>query len=267
MHTSTAAGSLPASPSPLEAASLALHLESLLRFLTIMAVLLAAAALPLSSFFPVTEIVVEGVGKVFAQKIAARSGVRIGDPRFTVHAADIASRVADHPKIAKAQVTVQPSGRVQIEVSERRAVAAIPYHNAFLLVDASGVLVEKRVDRGSLPVLRVKDLSLPWVRVGDEVPAPEIGQTLKVLELLPAAAQDGPLEIRMDSAHEFSFVTAGGLLVLLGPMRGLGERAAILPQVISALRAQRISARYVDLRFLDNVVLRPAAPIAEGDEP
>ncbi len=268
MHASTAAGSLPASPSPPEAASLASRVESLLRFVTIMAVLLAAAALPLSSFFAVTEIVVNGIRQVSAHEIVARSGVRIGAPRFTVQAAEVATRVARHPKIAKALVVAHPSGRVEIDVTERRATAAIPYRNVFLLVDASGVLLEKRGDRGNLPLLRVEDLALPWVRVGDDVPVPEIGQTLRVLELLPAEATRGSVEIRMDSAGEFSFVAAGGLLVLLGPMRGLGERAAMFPQVISALGKQRISVQYVDLRFLDNVVLRPAAPTSpEGDEP
>jgi len=268
MHASTAAGSLPASPSPPEAASLAVHIELLLRFFTIMAVLLAAAAFPLSSFFPVTEIVVAGVRQIPAYEIAARSGVRIGDPRFTVQAADVASRVMHYSKIAKALVVVHPSGRVQIDVTERRAMAAISYRNVFLLVDASGVLVEKRVDPGDLPVLRVENLSLPWVRVGDEIPAPEIGQTLRVLQLLPATVTHGSVEIRMDTDDEFSLVAAGGLLVLLGPLRGLGERATLLPQVISALREQKISAQYVDLRYLDNVVLRPAPPTgAEGDEP
>lgn len=267
MHTSTA-GSLPASPSPPEAASLALLFESFLRFFTIMAVLLAAAALPLSSLFPVTEIVVEGASQISAHTIAARSGVRIGDPRFAVQAAEIAARVARHPKIAKATVVVQPSGSVQIEVKERRAAAAIPYRNVFLSVDALGVLVERRVDRTGLPLLRIEDLSLPWVRVGDEVPTPQIGQALRVLQLLPPTAKRGPLEIRMDSADEFSIVTAGGLLVILGPLRGLGERASLLPQVMSELRERNISAQYVDLRFLDNVVLRPVAPRGgEGDAP
>jgi len=56
------------------------------------------------------------------------------------------------------------------------------------------------------------------------------------------------------------------LLVLLGPIRGLGERAALLPQVLSAMRDQKMAAQYVDLRFLDNIVLRPVTEASTGGD-
>lgn len=265
MNTSATAGSLPASSSPPEAASLSVHVEVMLRFVTIMTALLAAAAFPQSAFFSITALDVRGARQVSEHDIIARSGVHTGDPRFTIRAAEVAARVRRHPRIASAQVAVQPSGRVRIAVTERRPVAAVTYHNMFLLVDASGVVVEKHADSGGLPVLRIEGMSPPWVKIGDEIPAPQVRQTLRVLRLLPPSIKRDTLEIAMDSADEFS-IAAGGLLVLLGPLRGLGERVTMLPQVLSAISAQQIAAEYVDLRFLDNIVLRPATQVSPGGD-
>lgn len=265
MHTSTAAGSLPASPPPPEAETLSFHIDVLLRFATVMVALLALAALPQSSFFPVTGVDVRGMRRVSEYDIIARSGVRSGVSRFTIRAADVAARVTHHPKIASAMVAVQPSGRVQIAVMERRAIAAASYNNSFLLVDASRVVVEVRSDPDGLPVLKIDGMSLPWVKLGEEIPARQIRQALRVLELLPPSAKRTPLEIKMDSSGEFAIVS-GSLLVLLGPIRGLGERAAMLPQVLSAMRHQKIAAQYVDLRFLDNIVVRPVTEASAGGD-
>lgn len=264
MNTFTAAGSHPASSSPPEAESLPVHLERLLRFTFIMLALLALAATPQSSFFSITGIDVRGGRQVSEGEIIARAGVRAGDPRSTVRPAAVAARVRTHPKIASAQVAVQPSGRVHIAITERRAVAAVSYHDSFLLVDASGIVIETGSEPGGLPILRIDGLTAPWIKIGDEVPAAQVRQTLRVLRLLPWSIKRDRLEIRMDTAEEFSIVI-GGVLVLLGPLRGLEERAAMLPHVLSAISDQKITVEYVDLRFLDNVVLRPARASRGGD--
>lgn len=265
MHTSTAAGPLPASPSPPEAASLDFLVDVPLRFAVIMLVLLAAAALPQSSFFSITGIDVRGTRQVSAEDIITRSGVHIGDPRFAIRATDVAARVRSHPRIASAQATVEPSGWVRIVVTERRPIAAVAHRSTFLLVDSSGVLVEKRSDSGLLPVLHIKDMNVPWVKLGEEIPTPQIGSAIRVLQLLPESVRDGPIQITIGSSEEFS-IAAGDLKVLLGPMRGLGERAALLPQVLSAIGKHNITPEYVDLRLLDHVVVKPVTKTSGGGD-
>lgn len=249
----------PPAPSLPEAESPAVHLQVLLRFSTAMTVLLAVASFPRASFFRVTEVVVTGHRDVAAAAVVAYARIRPGDALFAVSSADVADRVARHPRVAAARVTVRSTGQVLIAVSERRAVAAVATLDTFLIVDSSGLVIDSRPDPSALPVLRVVGLSPPWVKLGDELPAPQVRQALKVLGLLPQSIQRAGVEIRMDLAEEFTIVTAGGVHVLLGPLRGLGDRAAILPEILSAIRQHKIAPRHIDLRFNGNVVLKPGA--------
>ena len=218
-----------------------------------MAALLAAASFPRSSFFRVTEVVVTGNRQISAGDLIAYSRIRSGDALLSVSAEQAAARIRRHPRVAGARVTVLPGGQVVIKVAERVARAAVPHSNGFLIVDPSGVVIDSRSDRAGLPALLVAGLSLPWVRLGDSLPAPQIRPALEVLRLLPPSIRQNGIDIRMDAAEEFTIVTSDGVLVLLGPLRGLRERAAMLPEILAVLRRQKIAVQYLDLRFTDNV--------------
>lgn len=266
MPTIHSAHPLPTPPGDSSSASLA-ETESptarfvrLLRFSIIMAALLAAASFPRSSFFRVTEVVVAGNRRLSAGELIAYSAIRSGDALLSVSAEQAAARVARHPKVAAARVTLLPRGQVLIQVAERQPRAAVAHPGGFLIVDASGILIDTRNDRAGLPALRVAGLSLPWVRLGDQLPAPQIRPALEVLALLPSSMQQSRIEVRMDAAEEFTIVTSDGVLVLLGPLRGLRERAAMLPEILAILDRQKLAVQYLDLRFPGNVVVRPAGP-------
>src|SRR5256712_13927737 len=71
----------------------------LLRFVVAMAVLLTAAAFPLSSFFTVSEIIVVGARNVSAGDILARSGLRVGQRLATVDADDEIGRASCRERV------------------------------------------------------------------------------------------------------------------------------------------------------------------------
>lgn len=242
-----------AAPVPLDSIARAL------RFGTAMAVLLAVAAFPRSGFFRVQEIVITGARTVPAAEIASRAAVRPGELLFAVPAQEAAARVARHPRLASATVYVTPAGRVRIAVTERTPTAALPYRGGFLVLDASGVAIEHRTTAPRLPLLVVDGAVLAWVRLGDHVPSPPVRRVLDgLLELPPQVAGPGA-RVRLDAAtSEFSLITADGMTVLLGERRGLAERAAILPQLLAAVRQRRMVVEYLDLRFGGSVVLKPA---------
>ncbi len=243
-----------------EAESPTAQFVRLLRFSIIMTALLAAASFPRSTFFRVSDVAVTGNRQIRAGELIAYSAIRSGDALLSLSAAQAAARVARHPMVAGARVTLLPGGQVLIQVAERRARAAVAHLNGYLIVDASGIVMDTGSDRAGLPALRVAGLSLPWVRLGDQLPAPQIRPALEVLALLPSSIQQSRFEIRMDAAEEFTIVTSDGVPVLLGPRRGLRERAAMLPEILAILHRQKIAVQYLDLRFTGNVVVRPAGP-------
>src|SRR2546426_1924110 len=80
----------------------------LLRFVVAMAVLLTAAAFPLSSFFTVSEIIVVGARNVSAGDILARSGLRVGQRLATVDAGDVADRLPPYPADCPSPLQLAP---------------------------------------------------------------------------------------------------------------------------------------------------------------
>src|SRR3989442_1548110 len=116
----------------------------------------------------------------------------------------------------------------------------------------------------SVPVIRVDGVALPWVRIGDRIPSAPALDALRVLGAVPDEEIARGLRLRVDRTGSVTLTTADGITVLLGPPRGLPARIASLPQVLSALRHQRLGVLYVDLRFTGSVILKLGAASAGG---
>lgn len=239
-------------------------LARLLRFAAVLALLLAGAAFPQSSFFTVSGITVLGARHVPPAEILARSGLRRGQPLRAVDARAIAARLTQHPWVAGVRVRVSPAGRVDLLVSERVPHAALPYRNGYLLLDHTGVAIEFATAAPPLPVIGVDGITIPWVRLGDRLPADEVIGALRVLAMMPQEEIARGLQVRVDRAGAVLVTTADRITVLMGQPRGLGNRAASLPQVLAAIRRQHLTGQYVDLRFAGSVILRPGPAAGSG---
>lgn len=242
-------------------------LRLLLRFGLVMAVLLAAASLPTSSFLTVREIAVAGAQAVPASAVAARSGIRVGDRLRDVDPARAAGRIATLPRIASAEVTVGLGGRVTLMVRERRPYAAVPYGGHYLVLDAGRVVMDVARGPGRLPVVAAEGLAPRWMRPGDRLPDPRIALAVQALGELPAALRVPGLRIRAAASGDLTLVTPDGITVRLGPMRGLRSRADLLPPLLAALRARGPGVEYLDLRFAGGVVMKPRPTPGAGERP
>lgn len=244
------------------------HFPALLRFVAAMTVLVAAAAFPRSAFFTIREITVTGTD-VPAGHLIALSGLREGMRLFAVPAREVAARVAQHPRIASARVQLWPPDRVRIHVVERAAAAAFPYRGGVLLLDRFGVVMDWQPDPAGLTLVVADGPAVPWMRLGQRLPAAAIVRTLEAMQHLPAEVLGAGARLRMDAAGSLSLITADAITVLLGQPTGLGARAAVLPQVLAAVRQQPAGVEYVDVRFNGSIVFkpRPAAIVKRGVKP
>jgi cell division septal protein FtsQ len=231
----------------------------LCRFGTVAALLLAAASVPQSSFFTITDIRIEGARRIAPSDLQARTGLRLGAASFGVSPDDVARRVAAHPRIRTVAVGITPAGRVTIRVAERSAAAAIRYQDRFVEVDPAGVAIAERADPGDLPVIATGAGELPWIRLGTAVPSSAVPASIEALAQLPAALPRAGLTLRRSPGGDLTMVTSDRIVVRLGSSRGLADRTAMLPEILAALRGRRLAVDYVDLRFAGSVVVKPAA--------
>lgn len=254
-HAHSAAGAQPAdSSSP--PVSLVGSLAMVLRFSCAMAVALTVASLPASALFAVREITVQGAESVPHAVIAARSGIRLGDPRFAVSPSETARAVETLPRIQHAWIHLTLDGRVTIEVVERAAHAAVPFDGRYLVVDSSGVVIDSSPTAASLPVLTADQFSPFWMRFGDRLPDESINLALDALRQIPESLAGPGTKVRADALGEITLVTADGITVRLGALRGLRDRAGILDHILVEIRSRRLAVDYLDLRFAGNVVMK-----------
>ena len=242
-------------------------LSVLLRFGAVMAVVLAAASLPASSLIGVRRVVVVGARTVSAADIVSRSGIRPGDRLLGISTSRAAARVRTLPRVARAEVSIGLGGAVTIHVKERRPYAAVALRGHYLLLDASGVVIDTVPAAGRLPVVAAERLRPAWLQMGDRLPEPRVLLAVKALGDLPREVLAPGVKIRPAATGELALVTPDGITVRLGPLRGLRERAALLPQLLTAVRKRGVPVEYLDLRFSGNVVMKPAAWPGAGERP
>ena len=242
-------------------------LSVLLRFGAVMAVVLASASLPASSLVGVRRVVVVGARTVSASDIVSRSGIRPGDRLLGASTSRTAARVRTLPRVARAEVSIGLGGAVTIRVEERRPYAAVPFRGHYLLLDASGVVIDTAPAAGRLPVVAAERLKPAWMQMGERLPEPRVSLAVQALRDLPREVLTPGVKIRAGTNGELALVTPDGITVRLGPRRGLRERAAPLPQLLTAVRHRGLAVEYLDLRFSGNVVMKPATRPGAGERP
>lgn len=226
------------------------------RFAAVMAVLIAAVAFLQSSFFRITQITVHGARHLSADEIVARTDLYRGQTLSSIRPADVAARLTALPWIAAVRVQILPTGRVDLLVDERVPRAAIAFRHKYVTLDQESVAIEVASTPPSVPLISVEGVVLPWVRLGDRVPSRGVRDAVRALALLPGEEIARGLRLHVDRMGAVIVTTADGVTVLLGSPRGLGGRAAMLPQVLAAIRRQRLRSASVDLRFAGSVILR-----------
>jgi cell division protein FtsQ len=236
-----------------------------LRFATIMAVLLGLAALPASSFFTVREVRVRGAVYVTAPEIEALAGVRPGDRLSAVPAEEIARRVTRHPRVARAAVSVGRLGVVTVQIAERAAYAAFPIDDHYLILDRTGIVLDEQASPGSLPVVSAAGFVPEWTRLGHRLPTGGVERALAALGRLPRAVLTPGTRVRVEPLGDLVLFTPDGIGVRLGPLKGLDDRAALMGEVLDAIRARGLALEYLDLRFSGAVVMKPEPADAAGD--
>jgi cell division protein FtsQ len=209
-------------------------------------------------------IAVRGSEQLTAAEIAAATGLPRGIELRRLDPAAVAARLAESPWIARVNAVELPSGRLIVEVTERRAVATVSARGGAqpFAVDASGTpFAPARAEaQDALPRLVLGARILP----GE--PDPELARAVDLAGRIEAGGLPRPHEIGVappdDPTGFWLRLSAGGPRVLLG--RDQPEsRLGALARLLEADLPEAAQVATLDLRFADQVVLRGKLP-AEG---
>jgi cell division septal protein FtsQ len=232
---------------------------------------LAAARLPWRQWRErvavVQEVRVEGALYLDAARVKEVAGLRAGDDLIALDLERARQALLLDPRISRADVTRAWLRDVRVRIVERRPVLVVT-HGTPWEVDSSGVLLQP-LARGltaDVPLLTGPDFSRR--RAGTQVLTPEVRRGLAWVRVL--APRDLQLvsevsEVDVSDALATSVLLENGTRVL-APAWPPGARVlSALRVVLSDLQRRGILASEVDLRFENQVVVRPAS--APGSAP
>jgi cell division protein FtsQ len=204
-----------------------------------------------SLYFAFDEINITGAKRLAEKEILSAAGLRLGVNIFSIDTALAQEGLLEHPWVAEASVKRKLPGRLDISLTERRAVAVVNLDVLYLLDDAGEVF--KR-----------------WVR-GDPIPSPIItGVTREaflddpesVEEIFQSALslasryREGGLD-KLAPISEIHFEHAGGFSLTIGedPMYvrfGKGPYRTKLKRLAVLMRRLAREGRRPAVIFFDN---------------
>ena len=209
--------------------------------------------------FAVSEIEVRGSSRLSREEIVRASGIAHGQNIFRVDPAAVRMGVEKLAAVRRADVIRAWPNRVTVVVEERRPFTLV-HAGRLHWIDEEGVAVapERRAVAVELPV--ISGLTDDELAAASRAPSPRVAAGLSLIRMLlrtgsPLTSQISEVDV---SRHDGPVLyTVDGVEVRLGEE----EWDARIPRLIGVLAQLASSGEAVsaiDLRFRDQVVLKPA---------
>ena len=244
----------------------------LVRWLRVFAALLVLAALahlPWEEFRHrvaiVTNVRVEGTHYLDAEHAQERAGIHRGDDLLALDLARARQKLLLDSRVAEAQVTRTLPRGVRIRIVERLPVLLVDHGEPWEL-DRQGVLLAPLQAGVVADVPRLVGPSLARERAGTHVGGPEVERGLSWAHSLAEpelqlAGQVSELDVSDPSVTTITLVTGTRVL---GPAEPPSlRRLSALRVVLTDLSHKGTVANEVDMRFEDQVIVRPVAAATE----
>lgn len=238
---------------------------SLVERICIVSILLVAGlALLNSPIFAITQVTVAGNQSITAKEITRTAGIPLGNNIFKVNLKDAAARVEAIPAVKEARLERHLPGRVEILVTERRAVALVSGRGGFYGLDDTGVCIGKFQASFPLPVVTgVGTAPNPGGKLGTA----GFKTAVVLLTALDESLIPQLSEIHVTPYQVIEAYTADGIKVYFGQPERLAEKGAALECILKTVGNRRVE--YVDLKVASRPVVKFAGAEAKdsADDP
>jgi hypothetical protein len=237
----------------------------------VLAVLAIAVQLPWAAlrqrFARLTEVRVEGTHYLDAQRVARAAGLAPGQDLFRLDLARARQLLLLEPRVASAEIGRRLPRGVQVRIVEREPVMLVS-HGVPWEIDSTGVLLEPLQAGVVADVPLLVGPRFDRLPAGARVSSLEVRRGLAWVQALGArelqiAGQVSEVDVSDPSVTGLSLMD-GTRVLAPGWPPGM-SRLSALRVVLADLHKRGTAANEVDLRFEDQVIVRPVAP-AEGTQ-
>lgn len=242
------------------------RLRRLLHVLGLIAVVTALAHVPWRGlrerFAILTGVEVHGQRYLSANEVSGIAGLETGADLFRIDFDRARQALLVHPRIAGAKIRRAWLRRVRVDVTERMPVLLVQ-HGLPWEMDSTGVLFEPLAAGVVADVPLLTGAALDALPAGAQVQTPEVGRGLAWARVLarPDLQLSGRVsEIDVSEHRTTALVLTGGTRVLTPAWPPDLTRLTALRVVLADLEKNGVRAEEVDLRFDQQVIVRPAEP-------
>ncbi|MBF0559436.1 MAG: FtsQ-type POTRA domain-containing protein [Nitrospirae bacterium] len=227
---------------------------------------LAAVALCLVALFLikhlllVREIVFTGNRHLKNDELGATLGARKNSELFGVSGRDLYLKLRKSPWIKDAIVRRELSGRVIVKVTERVPVALLMLEDRPYLIDNEGYLLEQMKEGTILLLPVIKGID----PVRDKATYAEAVKFVGVLHDRRVVSYQGDVEISGQRPEDIT-LKVDNIIIKVG-MDDFEKKLERLEFVRDEIHKRNMTVEYIDLRFANKIVVRPAHQEAQVDE-
>ncbi|WP_406678183.1 cell division protein FtsQ/DivIB [Moorella sp. ACPs] len=209
-----------------------------------------------SGFFSLENIEITGNDHIPKVELENLMGVARGVNLWQVDTSAIAKRLAAHPLVARARVSRRWPRTLAVQIEERTPAAILVQDGSFLLVDGSGVVMERIPHIGHLQLPLVSGLGkLENTGPGRVISHPGLQAALAVIRQVPPDDLNQIREIIASSPDNLQLIWADNILVKFGDGQQVAEKLGRLHEALHGL-AGRQAINYIDVSFTGPPVVK-----------
>lgn len=211
-----------------------------------------------SSFFTVEIIETLGLNCVDPNEIINIVNYVKGTNIFDVDLSLLAKKIQAYPRVDKVNIKRKLPSTLILELTERSAVAVLPYSGYFVLVDSNGFAVEITESYRAKDPPLITGIKPQQLLVGKKIEGKGIDYVLSATTMLSSHLLNEISEFNYkDDTGVSIYMQSGTWIVLgLGNIKEYLTRIDILESLLVKLEKENQYASYIDVRFPNRPVIK-----------
>lgn len=233
-------------------------------FLVICGLIIAAVVyLPI---FTVQRVEIHGNSYLSDTEIMKIGRIYPGEPLFKLQTDAITQDLQQDLRIESAFVRRRMPDTLEIDVTERQAVATVACDYGYVDLDRLGKVLNVHRTLSSVPIPLITGVTLGELYVGDDNPDQNIARVISFLQLLDPASLNQLSEVNIAQPGAVAAYTTHGVQIRLGSLDHLEEKAALTQDFLKDLQTTRHAIEYVDFSYAAPFIRLRDVPVADPEK-
>ncbi len=206
---------------------------------------------PVKPVFSVNHVAFMGNKHLADDELRALAGIRLNESMFAVSGKEVSRQVLKSPWVRSVSLRREFPDTVSITIKEAEPFALLDKDGHLFLIDEKGKLLEE-----------LKDNAVPFLPVIESDPFKEkegFSEALNLVKFMNTkgfSSERDRIEVIAHRPHDLS-VRVDETVVKVGT-GGYEEKIERLVQLEEEIKKMGISVDYIDLRFADKAIVKPA---------